>query len=174
MLDTLHDALHRHSWAVFWNPTSRACHTTRDGLPSPTPCPPACSISSSLHRCNARFKRADILRMCRLSTTNVRVCVQRCEGPNRLRFRPSASHSLQLVGLSPASSSCCLSISGKCRVPDCGALNDYFGYNKPHETWSTPMTGPLRGTQSRELAARVSTSRPRRSLSWLGKTSMSL
>jgi hypothetical protein len=74
--------------------------------------------------------------MCRLSTTNVRVCVQRCEGPNRLRFRPSASHSLQLVGLSPASSSCCLSISGKCRVPDCGALNDYFGYNKPHETWS--------------------------------------
>lgn len=74
--------------------------------------------------------------MCRLSTTDVRVCVQRCEGQNRLRFRPSASHSLQLVGLSPASSSCCLSISGKCRVPDCSALNDYFGYNKPHETWS--------------------------------------
>lgn len=60
--------------------------------------------------------------------------MQGCKDTNRLRFRPSACHSLQLVRLSPADSSCCLSISGKCRK--CDALNDYFGYTVRSETWS--------------------------------------
>jgi hypothetical protein len=63
------------------------------------------------------------------------VC-QRCKGSNKLRFRPSASHTLQLVRLCPAASSCCLSISGKCRSVECQALNDYFGYTVRTETWS--------------------------------------
>ena len=60
---------------------------------------------------------------------------QRCSSTS-LRFRPTANHSLQLVRLNPADSSCCLSLAAKCRSPSCGVLNDYFGYTMRGETWS--------------------------------------